>query len=160
MDPRSRPNGKERLYRLPDAVPKSTREMMSIFGAEIPFARHCGIEPLEAPDGRTLLRLVLRPEHLNNIGMAHGGVTCTLLDVAMGSSARRYVDLPMMTLDMQTSFIAPGGGVLIAEGRVVRAGRSVIFCEGEVRAQSGELVAKGSGLFKPVRPKAEGRSGP
>jgi uncharacterized protein (TIGR00369 family) len=127
---------------------------MQIFGAEIPFASHCGVEPLEAADGKTLLRLVLRTEHLNNIGMAHGGVTCTLLDIAMGSAARRLVDLPMMTLDMQTSFIAPGRGVLLAEGRVIRAGRSVVFCEGEVRTETGELVAKGSGLFKPVRPRA------
>jgi uncharacterized protein (TIGR00369 family) len=129
---------------------------MQIFGAEIPFASHCGVEPLEAADGKTLLRLVLRTEHLNNIGMAHGGVTCTLLDIAMGSAARRLVDLPMMTLDMQTSFIAPGRGVLLAEGRVIRAGRSVVFCEGEVRTETGELVAKGSGLFKPVRPRGNG----
>ena len=125
---------------------------MPIFGVEIPFASHCGIEALETPDGRTLLRLVLAPQHLNNIGMAHGGVTCTLLDIAMGSSARRRADLPVMTLDMQTSFIQPGRGVLVGEGRVVRAGRSVIFCEGEVRTENGELVAKGSGIFKPVRP--------
>ena len=128
---------------------------MLIFGVEIPFAGHCGVEPLEAPDGRTLLRLVLAPQHLNNMGVAHGGVTCTLLDIAMGSSARRHVDFPVMTLDMQTSFLAPGRGVLVAEGRVLRAGRSIIiFCEGEVRTQSGDLVAKGNGLFKPVRPRA------
>jgi uncharacterized protein (TIGR00369 family) len=127
---------------------------MLIFGVEIPFASHCGVEPLDSPDGRTLLRLVLAPQHLNNFGVAHGGVTSTLLDIAMGSSARRHVDLPVMTLDMQTSFIAPGRGVLVAEGRVVRAGRSVIFCEGEVTTAEGELVAKGNRLFKPVRTKA------
>ena len=123
---------------------------MPIFGVEIPFASHCGIETLDSPRDKTLLRLVLAPQHLNNIGMAHGGLTCTLLDIAMGSAARRHVDLPVVTLDMQISFIAPGRGVLLAEGRVLRAGRSVVFSEGEVRTQSGELVAKGSGLFKPV----------
>ncbi|SDR19135.1 uncharacterized domain 1-containing protein [Rhizobiales bacterium GAS113] len=128
--------------------------MMQIFGADIPFASFCGVEQTEAPDGRTVLRLPLRPEHGNNLGIVHGGVTCTLLDIAMGSAARRKVDLPVLTLDMQVSFIAPGRGVLVAEGRVVRAGRSVVFCEGEVKTQEGELVAKASGLFKPVRLKA------
>ena len=71
----------------------------------------------------------------------------------MGSAARRATGLPVMTLDMQTSFIAPGRGILLAEGRVVRAGRSVVFCEGEVRTETGELVAKASGLFKPVKAK-------
>ena len=127
--------------------------MQQIFGNEIPFASFCGVEPLESSEERTRLRLVLRREHGNNFGIVHGGMTCTLLDIAMGSAARRASALPVMTLDLQTSFIAPGRGVLVAEGRVVRAGRSIVFCEGEVRTEEGELVAKGSGLFKPVRPR-------
>ena len=123
-----------------------------IFGADIPFASFCGVEPMEAKDDRSVLRLPLRQEHGNNLGIAHGGVTCTLLDIAMGSAARRKVDLPVMTLDMQVSFIAPGRGVLLA-------GRSVVFVEGEVTTEDGELVAKGSGLFKPVRMKDETAQG-
>jgi uncharacterized protein (TIGR00369 family) len=133
------------------------REML-IFGTEIPFASYCGIEPLDAADGKTRLRLALRTEHMNNFGIVHGGVTCTLLDIAMGSVARRLIAMPVMTLDMQTSFITPGRGVLVAEGRIVRAGRSIVFCEGDVRTEEGELVAKGSGLFKPVRAKTTGEA--
>jgi acyl-coenzyme A thioesterase PaaI-like protein len=40
----------------------------------------------------------------------------------------------------------------------VRAGRSIVFCEAEVRSAEGELVAKASGLFKPVRPKEPSRA--
>ena len=127
--------------------------MKQIFGADIPFAALCGIEPIENTESRTVLRVALRPEHTNNFGIAHGGLTSTLLDIAMGSAARHAADLPVMTLDLQVSFIAPGRGVLTAEARIVRAGRSVVFCEGEVRSDDGELVAKGSGLFKPVRPR-------
>jgi uncharacterized protein (TIGR00369 family) len=128
--------------------------MTQYFGADIPFASFCGVEPLDSSEAGTLLRLTVRPEHTNNLGMVHGGVTCTLLDIAMGSAARAAAGLPVMTLDMQTSFIAPGRGVLLAQGRVVRAGRSVVFCEGWVKTEGGELVAKASGLFKPVRPRA------
>ncbi len=126
---------------------------MEIFGAVIPFADHCGVEPLDIGNGRSRLRLALRPEHGNNLGIAHGGLICTLLDVAMGTAARSKVMRPVMTLDMQVSFLAPGRGVLLAEGRVLRAGRSVVFCEAEVRSASGELVAKGSGVFRAVRPR-------
>lgn len=35
-----------------------------------------------------------------------------------------------------------------AEGRVLRAGHTTIFCEGEVRSESGELVAKAIGTFR------------
>jgi uncharacterized protein (TIGR00369 family) len=126
---------------------------MPIHGAEIPFATYCGIEAVETKDERTVLRLALRPEHANNIGMAHGGVTCTMLDIAMGTAARRLMGAPSMTIDMQTSFISPARGVLTAEGKVVRAGRSIVFCEGEVRTEGGELVAKGTAVFKAARPK-------
>ena len=122
----------------------------TVFGAHIPFVRHCGIEALDVQEGRTRLRLALRPEHANNLGIAHGGVICTLLDVALGTAARLNAGHPVVTLDMQTRFLAPGRGVLIAEGRVTRAGRSVTFCEAEIRDAEGTLVASATGLLKPV----------
>ena len=111
---------------------------MDIFGADIPFAGHCGIEPIGFADGRTRLRARARPEHVNNLGIAHGGLICTLLDVAMGTAARCTVGLPVMTLDMQASFLSPGRGELTAEGRVVRAGRSPrrAACSSRLRRKS------------------------
>ncbi len=44
---------------------------------------------------------------------------------------------------------------MIAEGRIVRAGRSLAFCEADVRTVDGELVAKASGLFKPSLRKSQ-----
>ncbi len=124
---------------------------MQLFGATIPFADHCGIEEIGLVEGRTQIRLVLGPEHANNLGIAHGGVLCTLIDIAMGTAARTAIGRPVITLDMQTTFLAPGREILIAEGRVLRAGLSIIFCEAEVRTEAGDLVAKGSGVFKATR---------
>ncbi len=129
---------------------------MQIFGADIPFADHCGIEAIDFVAGRTRLRLAPRPEHGNNLGIAHGGLICTLLDVAMGTAARCTLGQPVMTLDMQASFLSPGRGTMMAEGRVLRAGRSILFCEAEIRDEAGELVAKSTGVFKAVRKKAPG----
>jgi uncharacterized protein (TIGR00369 family) len=125
-------------------------ERDTIFGAHIPFVRFCGIEALDVVEGRTRLRLALRPEHANNLGIAHGGVICTLLDVALGTAARLRAGRPVVTLDMQARFVAPGRDILLAEGRVTRAGRSVIFCEAEIRDPAGDLVASATGLLKPV----------
>lgn len=120
-----------------------------LFGAEIPFADHCAIEEIGVVDGRTRLRMALGPRHLNNIGIAHGGALCTLLDVAMGTASRVHAGAPVMTLDMQVAFLAPGRtGALIGEGRVVKGGRSILFCEAEVRDEAGELVARSTGVFK------------
>jgi uncharacterized protein (TIGR00369 family) len=129
--------------------PYEDRQM--IFGADIPFAEHCGVEEVDFVDGRTRLRLALKPEHSNHLGIAHGGLLCTLLDIAMGTVARCTLGQPVMTLDMQTSFLAPGRGVLLAEGRILRAGRSILFCEAEIRTEAGDLVAKSSGVFKATK---------
>jgi acyl-coenzyme A thioesterase PaaI-like protein len=43
---------------------------------------------------------------------------------------------------------------------VLRVGRSILFCEAEVRREDGELVAKGSGTLMPVRAPAEPASSP
>jgi uncharacterized protein (TIGR00369 family) len=129
---------------------------METFGAAIAFANHCGIEPLDIADGRSRVRVALRPEHCNSFGIAHGGLICTILDVAMGTAARSKIGQPIMTLDMQVSFLSPGRGVLSSEGRVVRAGRSVVFCEADIRDEAGELVAKASGLFKPTSARKAG----
>src|SRR6516165_1579430 len=121
------------------------------FGVEIPFAAHCGIIALTGEPGIARLKVGLKDHHQNNIGIAHGGIILTLLDIALGSAARLSVEASVMTNDKQTAFLSPGRGELFGEGRVVRPGRSLIFCEGDVRDAQGVLVAKASGLFKPAR---------
>lgn len=125
----------------------------TVFGAQIPFVRYCGIEALDVIEGRTRLRLDLRADHANNLGIAHGGILCTLLDVAMGTAARLTAGRPVVTLDMQTRFLNPGRGPLEAEGWVARGGQSVLFCEAVVRDEAGGIVASATGLLKPVAAK-------
>ena len=112
---------------------------------KIAFAEHLGfyIEHLE--DGMARLSCALRPEMTNRWGIAHGGVILTLLDVTLCMAARtQHPDSGgVMTIDMSTSFTNAGKVKLLAEGRVLRPGRSVIFTEGEVRNTDGTLVAKG-----------------
>lgn len=128
----------------------------TVFGAQIPFVRYCGIEALDVTEGRTHLRLIMRPEHTNNLGIAHGGIICTLLDVAMGTAARLTAGSPVVTLDMQTRFLSPGRGTLEAVGRVTRGGRSILFCEAEIRDAEGVPVASATGILKPVSQKPTG----
>jgi uncharacterized protein (TIGR00369 family) len=124
--------------------------MADFFGVDIPFASHCGITAIEGSPEKTKLALTLTDEHQNHHGTAHGGIILTLLDIALGSVARLASGHSVMTINLQSSFLSPGHGKLFAEGRVLQQGRSLIFCEGEVRDTQGVLVAKASGLFKAV----------
>jgi uncharacterized protein (TIGR00369 family) len=131
---------------------QATATAPDIFGAHIPFVHFCGIEPISSEPGRTKLRVKLGDHHMNQLGIAHGGVTMTLLDVALGTAARSGNDKSVvMTLDMQTQFIAPGRGTLMAEGRIVKSGRSLVFVEADVHDETGTLVAKASAIFKAAR---------
>jgi uncharacterized protein (TIGR00369 family) len=121
---------------------------MTILGVEVPFASHCEIEDLGSGAAGSRLRIAPGPQHMNNVGIVHGGVICTLLDVAMGSAARVTSGAPVMTIDMHVMFLAAVRGVVVAEGRVLRAGRSIVFAEAEAKTENGETVARATGVFK------------
>ncbi len=119
---------------------------------EIPFLDYLGMSRDIVAPGLCHTSIEPKPEHFNSMHMAHGGIVMTLLDAAMGNAARSVVDEneSVVTIDMQVAFIAPARGRLSGEGRVVKATRTLIFAEGTVKDEAGELVAKATGLFRPV----------
>ena len=123
------------------------------FGVHVPFLAWLDVHGIEWEPGRARVTLALRPELTNSLSAAHGGVVCTLLDVAMAAAARS--DDPAMrvvTVDMSVQFMRPGVGMLSAVGRTLTVTRSLAFCEAEIRDPEGLLVAKGSGVFKRLKP--------
>ena len=74
-------------------------KVIDIFGADIPFVRFCDIEPIEAANGRSRLEVTVKPHHGNQMGVAHGGLLMTLLDVCMGSASRSAVGRNVVTVE-------------------------------------------------------------
>jgi len=111
----------------------------------IPFVSHLKILTETLGEGSARLSLPIEPHLTNSIGTVHGGVIMSLLDVALCTAARTLHpdSLGVITIDMSTSFIGGGGGArLLAEARVLKNGRSMIFVEGEAKNEDGSLVAK------------------
>ncbi|MBI5067268.1 MAG: PaaI family thioesterase [Deltaproteobacteria bacterium] len=119
-------------------------------GRQVPFADLLGVEVEHSQPGLARLALAVRPELCNSFGAAHGGVITTLADVALALAAitQDRTAHGAQTVDLTISFIGPGKGRLVAEGRCLRAGVSLTFCEGEVRDAEGGLVAKALGTFR------------
>jgi uncharacterized protein (TIGR00369 family) len=117
-----------------------------------PFHELLGIEVLEWRAGFALLRCAAGPQHANRGGIVHGGVLLSLLD--QGNAFAGLFDpvrrRSAVTLDLDARFTAPGriGGVLLCEGHLVTAGRAVFFARGEVRDETGTLVAFGSSTHR------------
>jgi len=106
--------------------------------------------------GRSRLCLSVRPELCNPASSSvHGGVLSSLVDAAGGaallSMAQGQADYAgQTTVELNVSYLAaaPGRGDLVAEGNVLRLGRTLAVVEAEVRTDEGELVVKGRGTFK------------
>jgi uncharacterized protein (TIGR00369 family) len=132
-------------------IPKETYE----FTKQIPFSEHLGIKVDQLEKGIARLSMQVKPEFMTSWGTAHGGSILSLLDITLSMTARTLFDPPrsIMTIDLSTQFIGTATGMLRAEGRVLRAGQSTIFCEGEARDEKGELVAKAIGTFRSIAPK-------
>ena len=108
------------------------------------------IERMTAEDGHVTFWLRPQEFHYNPIGSVHGGVAATLLDSAMGAAV--HSTLPQgsayVTLEVKFNLVRPitaDTGRVIAEGKVIHAGRSVATVEGSLRsAADGKLLAHGT----------------
>ena len=121
------------------------------FAVTSPYYKALGMELAEIDEGRALLRVVIQPAHLNADGILHGGVLPAIADGAMGNALRTLhgEGAQVLTAEVSLQFLRPvSGGSLLAEGRLVKAGRRLCFAEVEIRDEkSGKCVARGSGVF-------------
>lgn len=131
----------------------NSKPPVDYFGTTVPFMEHIGLVPVTIRPDHASTSLPFRQALANRSGYVHGGMLMSALDFAM-SAAARSTDLSAIrvsTIDMNTSFLAPAEGDLIVEARCLRRGKSIAFCEGDVRDGAGELVARASGTFKLMR---------
>ena len=122
------------------------------------FNHYNGIEILDWQDGLASLKVDLTHDHLNPLGLVHGGLYASMLDVAlaMSGSYRPAPEglYPGLTLSLTTQYVAPlqlEDGFALAKARRTGGGKSVFFAEGEVLSPDGQVIASASGVFKPGR---------
>jgi len=124
------------------------------FLVHIPFVELLGFELLRFERGEAEIAVGLRDELTNSWGVAHGGVTMTLLDVVMAHAARSPGDdgvaeeSGVVTIEMKTTFIRPGLGRLVGSGKRLHRTASLAFCEGSLADGDGQLIAHATGTFK------------
>ena len=112
------------------------------------FVRSLGIELVGSGKGWCETKLALRATHLQQHGLAHAGVLMTMADHTCGGAAGSSVaeDKDVITVENKTSFLRPASGrELVCRAEVLRAGKNLVFVEGEVWSErDGErvLVAK------------------
>jgi uncharacterized protein (TIGR00369 family) len=124
---------------------------------EPPFHELIGARCTLREEGRARYELTVGPQHLNRRGVAHGGVVSALLDTALGTAVVAAIAREEWcgTMQLSIQFREPVfPGMVTAEGRMARRGRTAAFAEGEIRDARGRVLATAEGVWTiwPTRP--------
>ncbi len=95
-------------------------------------------------EGRVVLTFEASEKHHQPNGVVQGGVLTAIADAAMGMAAMTTQELGWAntTIELKINFLRPViRGLVRAEGRLVRGGRSVLFTEATVFNEAGKPVA-------------------
>jgi uncharacterized protein (TIGR00369 family) len=130
------------------------------FGAQTMLAT-LGATMLEVVPGRVVLEMPSDPRFRQQFGYTHAGAVTALVDTACGYAALSVMaaDREVLTVDFAANFLAPAAGrAFRATGTVLRAGRTVVVCRGEVHALAEDaeprLVAAMQATMMAVAPPA------
>ena len=113
------------------------------------FNAFLGMEFPSVSDDKCIVSLSLRPEYLNPLGVAHGGVIATLTDVAAGTMALQadHREHTILTQSCHIHFLRPGtGDRLTAESYIIRKGHRV--CVVQVDCFSGDGTLSATAIYE------------
>jgi len=135
--------------------------LKQIMEERIPFNRFLGVRVGRAEAGLARLELPFREELLGDWKRPalHGGVISMMADIAGGMAIWTLLEHPaarLSTIDLRVDYLRPGRPErLIAEGTVVRAGRTVGVADVRLfhPGAEAELVATGKGVYAIKVPK-------
>jgi uncharacterized protein (TIGR00369 family) len=112
------------------------------------FMEMLGIHLVSAENGRSCAEVVIGPRHLRALEMAHGGLTASLMDTALGMAAHSLCPdgHTSVTAQLDVKYTRPAlpGQKLRATGEVKHVGKRTAVAVGEIRAEDGTLIATGS----------------
>lgn len=113
----------------------NAQTMMSTLGARLILAEP-GMVRIEAP---------ILPGTRQQQGFGHAGLTFSIGDSAAGYAALSTMpaDVDVVTAEIKMNLLAPARGErLVAEGRVIQAGRRLVVVQADVWAEDGDRRKK------------------
>jgi uncharacterized protein (TIGR00369 family) len=108
-------------------------------------------------DGEVHIALPIRADLTQQHGYVHAGVIATIADSACGYAALSVMpeDAAVLSIEFKINMLAPAGGTrLIARGKVIKPGRTIVVCGAEVYAEQDgaeKLVATMTGTMMVVK---------
>jgi acyl-CoA thioesterase len=124
---------------------KLSKEVVEFMMTKDLFSQWLGIEVEEVSEGYTRIKMLIREEMINGLGIIHGGVTFSLADSAFAFACNNRNNLSV-ALDTSINFLKPVqvNDTLIAEAKEIHNGRSTGLYQVIITNQHEQQVA----LFK------------
>ena len=133
-------------------------QFMELVGRHAPswpnYIELLGMRPLHAEPGHVRFEFEATEQFLNPAGIVQGGFLTAMLDDTMGPAAIAQLGPGHFTptLELKVNFLRPArAGRLVCDGRVVHMGKSVVFLEGALADQDGNLVATATATARVVK---------
>jgi uncharacterized protein (TIGR00369 family) len=122
----------------------SLAEMTAIIHRGVPLAGAWGIEVVSAAAGTAVVRLPAQPLLLRPGNTVSGPALMGLADVAMWAALLSVTGGKdeSVTSSMTVNFLRPAGsGPVLAEARIVKRGKRMVFGDIMLRAEGSEAIA-------------------
>lgn len=97
-----------------------------------------GAEMTEVKPGKTEIVLPFREELTQQHGFVHAGMITAIVDSACGYAALSLMppEVGVLTIEFKVNLLNPAAGQrFVARGKVVKPGRTIMVCTGEVVAE-------------------------
>ena len=109
------------------------------------FSQWLGIEVIEITEGYSKIKMTVRTEMMNGLGIVHGGIAFSLADSAFAFACNNR-NILSVALDTSINFLKPVqvGDLLVAEAKELHNGKSTGLYQVSISNQQQHLVA----LFK------------
>lgn len=109
-------------------------DLKQFMTAAVPYWKTLGLRLIEVVPGKAVFEAHARPD-LMQIEVVHGGVLASIADsaCAVAGVSMVYPTHYATTINLQLAYLKPLlEGRFRAEGRCIRAGKSILFCEATV----------------------------
>jgi uncharacterized protein (TIGR00369 family) len=91
--------------------------------------------------GEVDIEVAMRDDLVQQHGFLHAGVLASAADSACGYAALSLMPAgaAVLSIEFKINLLAPAAGErMVARGRVLRAGRTITVCQGDVTAYAGD----------------------
>jgi uncharacterized protein (TIGR00369 family) len=105
------------------------------------FMATIGAKLSRVAPGEVDIEVAMRDDLVQQHGFLHAGVLASAADSACGYAALSLMPAgaAVLSIEFKINLLAPAAGErIVARGRVVRAGRTITVCQGDVTAYAGD----------------------